>query len=136
MTKDQLVVAPVGTDLVQAEAILQNYKIEKLPVVDSQGVLKGLITFKDIKKYKHYPNAAKDAQGRLLVGAAVGVTPDTLERVTALVNAGVDVVTIDTAHGHSKGVIEKLKEVKAAFPNLQVIVGNIATGAAAKALAD
>lgn len=136
MTKDQLVVAPVGTDLVQAEAILQNYKIEKLPVVDSQGVLKGLITFKDIKKYKHYPNAAKDAQGRLLVGAAVGVTPDTLERVTALVNAGVDVVTIDTAHGHSKGVIDKLKEVKAAFPNLQVIVGNIATGAAAKALAE
>ncbi|HLW50648.1 MAG TPA: IMP dehydrogenase, partial [Sphingobacteriaceae bacterium] len=115
MTKEQLVVAPVGTDLVQAESILQNYKIEKLPVVDTNGVLKGLITFKDIQKYRHYPNAAKDSQGRLLVGAAVGVTHDTLERVGALVAAGVDVITIDTAHGHSKGVIDKLKEVKKAF---------------------
>lgn len=136
MTQDQLVVAPVGTDLVQAEAILQNYKIEKLPVVDTDGILRGLITFKDIQKYRHYPNAAKDSQGRLLVGAAVGVTHDTMDRVQALVAAGVDVVTIDTAHGHSKGVIDKLKEVKQAFPELQVIVGNVATGAAAKALAE
>ncbi|NQD71800.1 IMP dehydrogenase [Sphingobacterium shayense] len=136
MTKDNLVVAPEGTDLIQAEEILQNEKIEKLPVVDKNGILKGLITFKDIQKYKHYPNAAKDSHGRLRVGGAVGVTGDTLERVAALVKAGVDVVTIDTAHGHSKGVIEKLKEVKASFPSLQVIVGNIATGAAAKALAD
>src|SRR5690606_9613488 len=104
MTKDNLVVAPVGTDLVQAEAILENYKIEKLPVVDKDGYLVGLITFKDIQKFKHFPNAAKDEHGRLRVGAAVGVTPDTLERIAALVEAGVDVVTIDTAHGHSKGV--------------------------------
>jgi len=136
MTKDNLVVAPEGTDLVKAEEILQNYKIEKLPVVDANYILKGLITFKDIQKYKHYPNAAKDGHGRLLVGAAVGVTPDTVERVDALVKAGVDVVTIDTAHGHSLGVINKLKEVKSKYPELQVIVGNIATGAAAKALAD
>ncbi|GGH13325.1 IMP dehydrogenase [Sphingobacterium alkalisoli] len=136
MTKDNLVVAPEGTDLVRAEEILQNYKIEKLPVVDANYNLKGLITFKDIQKYKHYPNAAKDGHGRLLVGAAVGVTPDTVERVDALVKAGVDVVTIDTAHGHSLGVINKLKEVKSKYPELQVIVGNIATGAAAKALAD
>ncbi|MBE8720656.1 IMP dehydrogenase [Sphingobacterium pedocola] len=136
MTKDNLVVAPEGTDLVQAEEILQNYKIEKLPVVDANYVLKGLITFKDIQKYKHYPNAAKDSHGRLLVGAAVGVTADTVERVDALVKAGVDVVTIDTAHGHSLGVINKLKEVKSIYPDLQVIVGNIATGAAAKALAE
>ncbi|MGJ1196650.1 IMP dehydrogenase [Sphingobacterium spiritivorum] len=135
MTRDNLVVAPEGTDLVQAELILQNYKIEKLPVVNDEGLLKGLITFKDIQKYKHYPNAAKDSHGRLLVGAAVGVTPDTLERVDALVKAGVDVVTIDTAHGHSKGVIDKLKLVKSTYPDLQVIVGNIATGAAAADLA-
>lgn len=136
MTKMNLVVAPEGTDLIRAEEILQNHKIEKLPVVDTEGNLKGLITFKDIQKYKHFPNAAKDSHGRLLVGAAVGVTADTLERVAALVKAGVDVVTIDTAHGHSKGVIEKLKAVKSTFPDLQVIVGNIATGAAAKALAE
>ncbi|WON92160.1 IMP dehydrogenase [Sphingobacterium sp. Lzh-3] len=136
MTKENLVVAPEGTDLVKAEEILQNEKIEKLPVVNEDGILKGLITFKDIQKYKHYPNAAKDSHGRLLVGAAVGVTPDTLDRVEALVKAGVDVVTIDTAHGHSKGVIDKLKLVKSQFPELQVIVGNIATGAAATALAE
>lgn len=136
MTKDNLVVAPEGTTLIQAEEILQNHKIEKLPVVDDNGFLKGLITFKDIQKYRHYPNAAKDIHGRLLVGGAVGVTPDTLERVAALVEAGVDVVTIDTAHGHSLGVINKLKEVKAAFPDLQVIVGNIATGEAARMLAE
>ena len=136
MTKEGLVVAPVGTDLLKAENILQNHKIEKLPVVDDSNVLVGLITFKDIQKYRHFPNAAKDSHGRLLVGAAVGVTGDTMERVSALVKAGVDVVTIDTAHGHSKGVIEKLREVKAAFPDLEVIVGNIATAEAAIALAD
>lgn len=136
MTKANLVVAPIGTDLVKAEEILQNYKIEKLPVVDEDGVLVGLITFKDIMKFKNFPQAAKDEHGRLLVGAAVGVTFDTIERVQALVNAGVDVITIDTAHGHSKGVIDKLKEVKAAFPDLEVIVGNVATGEAARALAD
>lgn len=136
MTKDNLVVAPIGTNLVQAEEILQNHKIEKLPVVDRNGILKGLITFKDIQKFKHFPSAAKDEHGRLRVGAAVGVTPDTLDRIAALVEAGVDVVTIDTAHGHSKGVIDKLKEVKAKFPDLQVIVGNVATGEAATALAD
>ena len=131
MTKTDLVVAPIGTDLVKAEEILQNHKIEKLPVVDQNGVLAGLITFKDIQKFKNYPTGTKDEHGRLLVGAAVGVTFDTLERVQALVNAGVDVIAIDTAHGHSKGVIDKLKDVKAAFPDLQVIVGNIATGEAA-----
>src|SRR5690554_6278515 len=136
MTKDDLVVAPIGTDLVKAEEILQNHKIEKLPVVDDEGFLVGLITFKDIQKFKNFPQAAKDEHGRLLVGAAVGVTVDTIERVQALVHAGVDVIAIDTAHGHSKGVIDKLKEVKAKFPDLQVIVGNVATGEAALALAD
>lgn len=136
MTKENLVVAPMGTNLVQAEEILQNYKIEKLPVVDAEGRLMGLITFKDIQKFRHYPNAAKDELGRLLVGAAVGVTPDTMDRIAALVKAGVDVVTIDTAHGHSKGVIDKLKEVKQAFPDLQVVVGNVATADAAQALAE
>lgn len=122
--------------MLQAEEILQNHKIEKLPVVDSQGFLRGLITFKDIKKVKNYPVACKDEKGRLRVGAAVGVTADTIQRVDALVKAGVDVIAIDTAHGHSKGVIDKLKEVKAKYPDLQVIAGNIATGAAAKALAE
>ena len=136
MTKNNLVVAPEGTDLLKAEEILQNHKIEKLPVVNADYILKGLITFKDIQKYKHYPNAARDDHGVLLAGAVVGGTADTLDRVSALVKAGVDVVTIDTAHGHSLGVINKLKEVKSQFSNLQIIVGNIATGAAAKALAD
>src|SRR5699024_2683602 len=136
MTKDNLVVAPIGTDLVKAESILQNHKIEKLPVVDEEGYLRGLITFKDIQKYRTYPSAAKDEHGRLLVGAAVGVTADTMERIDALVKAEVDVVTIDTAHGHSRGVVEMLKEVKTKYPDLQVIVGNIATAAAAKMLAE
>jgi len=136
MTKENLIVAPEGTNLIQAEEILQNYKIEKLPVVDGEGFLRGLITFKDIQKVKNYPAACKDEKGRLRVGAAVGVTADTLQRVDALVKAEVDVITIDTAHGHSKGVVDKLKEVKAKYPELQVIVGNIATGAAAKFLAD
>jgi len=136
MTKENLITAPLGTTLIQAEAILQNYKIEKLPVVDAEGRLSGLITFKDIQKFKNFPEACKDEHGRLRVGAAVGVTADTLERVEALVKAGVDVVTIDTAHGHSKGVIDRLKAVKAKFPELQVIVGNVATGEGAKALAE
>jgi len=136
MTKNNLITAPKGTTLIQAEAILQEHKIEKLPVVDENGVLFGLITFKDIQKFKNFPNACKDEHGRLRVGAAVGVTADTLERVEALVKAGVDVIAIDTAHGHSLGVINKLKEVKAKFPQLQVIAGNVATGDAAKALAD
>lgn len=136
MTKENLITAPEGTTLKQAEEILQNHKIEKLPVVDGEGFLSGLITFKDIQKVKNYPVACKDEKGRLRVGAAVGVTADTMQRVDALVKAGVDVIAIDTAHGHSKGVIDKLKEVKAKYPELQVIAGNIATGAAAKALAD
>jgi IMP dehydrogenase len=136
MTKDDLITAPKGTTLVQAEEILQNHKIEKLPVVDDNGVLIGLITFKDIQKFRNFPNACKDEHGRLRVGAAVGVTADTMERVEALYKAGVDVIAIDTAHGHSLGVINKLKEVKAAYPDLQVIAGNVATGEAAKALAD
>lgn len=136
MTKLNLITAPKGTTLIQAEEILQNHKIEKLPVVDDQNILIGLITFKDIQKFKNYPNACKDEHGRLRVGAAVGVTADTMDRVDALVKAGVDVIAIDTAHGHSKGVIDKLKEVKAKYPDLQVIAGNIATGDAAKALAD
>lgn len=135
MTEENLVVAPVGTDLVKAEEILQNYKIEKLPVVDDEGRLVGLITFKDIQKFKHFPHAAKDEHGRLLVGAAVGVAADNINRVAALVDAGVDVVTVDTAHGHSKGVIEMVKAIKKEFPELQVIAGNIATANAARDLA-
>ncbi len=135
MTTENLVTAPQGTDLKKAEQILQKHKIEKLPVVDKKGKLTGLITYKDIQKFKNFPNACKDEHGRLRVGAAVGVTHDTVARVKALVNAGVDVITIDTAHGHSKGVITMLKLVKKTFPQLQVIVGNIATAEAAKALA-
>ena len=127
MTTAGIVTAPVGTELDGAEAILQQHTIEKLPVVDDQGVLRGLITFKDIQKKKRYPNAAKDAFGRLLVGAAVGVTPDTHERVAALVEAGVDFVVVDTAHGHSEGVLRMVERVKADFNGLQVIAGNVAT---------
>lgn len=136
MTKDRLVTAAEGTSLQQAEGILQQHKIEKLPVVDANYKLIGLITYKDILKLKDHPMACKDELGRLRVGAAVGVTADMLERVQALVNAGVDVITIDTAHGHSAGVIAALKRAKEAFPKLQIIVGNVATGAAARALAD
>jgi len=135
MTKSNLITAPKGTTLAQAQEILQSHKIEKLPVVDNAGLLIGLITYRDIQKLKSFPNACKDEHGRLRVGAAVGVTADTMARVDALVKAGVDVIAIDTAHGHSKGVIDKLKEVKAKFPDLQVIAGNIATGDAARALA-
>ena len=136
MTKDNLITAELGTDLKGAQAILEKYKIEKLPIVDAQNKLVGLITFKDIQKVKNYPKACKDAHGRLVVGAAVGVTADTIERVSALVAVGVDVIAIDTAHGHSKGVMDEVKRVNAAFPDLQIIAGNIATGAAAKALAE
>ena len=135
MTQGNLVTAPEGTTLMQAEEILQNHKIEKLPVVNGGGRLVGLITYKDIQKFKNFPIACKDEHGRLRVGAAVGVTADTVQRVDALVKAGVDVIAIDTAHGHSKGVINMLKEVKAKYPDLQVIAGNIATADAAVALA-
>jgi len=134
MTKENLVTAPVGTTLQDAEKILQKHKIEKLPLVDDNGVLKGLITIKDIEKVIEFPNSAKDQQGRLLVGAAVGVTKDALLRVEALVKSSVDVIVIDTAHGHSKGVIEKIKEIRAAFPELAIIAGNVATGEATKEL--
>ena len=136
MTVDGLITAAVGTDLKEAELILQKHKIEKLPVVDKNKNLLGLITFKDIQKVKNHPQACKDSFGRLLVGAAVGVTADTMDRVTALVAEDVDVIAIDTAHGHSQGVVLELKKVKEKFPDLQVIVGNVATGAAAKYLAD
>lgn len=136
MTKDKLVTAREGVDLEQAEEILQQYRIEKLPIIDADQRLVGLITYKDILKKKSHPNACKDDFGRLRVGAAVGVTPDLLDRVGALVKAGVDVVSIDTAHGHSKGVMDALRSVKAAFPTLDVMVGNVATGEGAKALAD
>ncbi|MBX2960820.1 MAG: IMP dehydrogenase [Flavobacteriales bacterium] len=136
MTDKNIITAQQGTDLSKAREILQEHKIEKLPVVDETYTLKGLITYKDITKVQLKPNACKDEFGRLRVAAAVGVTGDVMERVEALYNAGVDAIIIDTAHGHSKGVIETLKRVKATYPNLQVVVGNIATKAAAIALAE
>lgn len=136
MTKDKLITASEGLSLDDAEKILQEYKIEKLPIVDSEYRLTGLITYKDILKRKSHPNACKDEYGRLRVGAAVGVTADLLKRVEALVKAGVDVISLDTAHGHSFGVIEALKSVKKQFPKLDVIAGNVATGEGARALAD
>ncbi|MFZ2904902.1 MAG: IMP dehydrogenase [Cyclobacteriaceae bacterium] len=135
MTKENLVTAPESITLDKAETILQKYKIEKLPIINKKGKLTGLITFRDIQKKKNKPNACNDSFGRLRVGAAVGVTPDILERIEALKNAGVDVISIDTAHGHSKGVMDAAKRVKKKFSGLEVIVGNIATGEAAKALA-
>lgn len=134
MTKEQLITAPVGTTLEEAEKILQKYKIEKLPLVDNNGVLQGLITIKDIEKVIEFPNSAKDKQGRLLVGAAVGVTADAMLRIDALVKASVDAIVLDTAHGHSHGVIEKVKEVRAKYPSLNIIAGNVATAEATKAL--
>ncbi|UII21997.1 IMP dehydrogenase [Fulvivirga ligni] len=134
MTQKDLITAEENIGLEKAEDILQEHKIEKLPIVNKDGILTGLITYKDILKNRNKPNACKDEYGRLRVGAAVGVTPDILERVEGLKNAGVDVISIDTAHGHSKGVIEACKAVKKAFPDLDVIVGNVATGAAATAL--
>lgn len=135
MTKGNLITAPENITLEKAEITLQQYKIEKLPIVNKKGKLTGLVTFKDIQKKKNKPNACNDSFGRLRVGAAVGVTPDILERIEALKNAGVDVISIDTAHGHSKGVMDAAKRVKKKYPSLEIIVGNIATGEAAKALA-
>lgn len=136
MTKDNLITAPIGTTLEEAEKILHKHRIEKLPVVDNKGYLKGLITYKDIMKKKKFPLACKDDLGRLRVGAAVGVTRDTLERVEALVSAHVDVVAIDTAHGHSEGVLKTIKKVRKQFKDLQLIAGNIVTKEAALELAE
>jgi IMP dehydrogenase len=134
MTKENLITAPEGITLEKAEVILQQYKIEKLPVVNKKGKLTGLVTYKDILKKKNKPNACKDQFGRLRVGAAVGATADVLDRIEALKNSGVDIISIDTAHGHSKGVLDAAKRVKKKYPDLELIVGNIATGDAAKAL--
>ena len=134
MTSENLVTAPEGTTLEQAQNILSKHKIEKLPIVDEGMHLKGLITIKDIEKAIVYPNSARDAAGRLLVGAAIGVTNDALERVEAVVNAGADLIALDSAHGHSQNIINKVKEIKAAYPGLPIIAGNIATAEAALAL--
>ncbi|MCM3708531.1 MULTISPECIES: IMP dehydrogenase [Cytobacillus] len=134
MTKENLVTAPVGTTLDEAEKILQRYKIEKLPLVDDEGVLKGLITIKDIEKVIEFPNSAKDERGRLLAGAAVGVTGDTMKRVEMLVKSDVDVIVVDTAHGHSKGVLDTVREIRNTYPDLAIIAGNVATAEATKDL--
>ncbi|MET3322666.1 UNVERIFIED_ORG: IMP dehydrogenase [Peribacillus simplex] len=134
MTIENLVTAPVGTNLEQAEKILQKYKIEKLPLVDDNGVLKGLITIKDIEKVIEFPNSAKDKQGRLLAGAAVGVTKDTMKRVEMLVKSQVDAIVLDTAHGHSAGVLDAVKEIRGKYPELTIIAGNVATAEGTKAL--
>ncbi|MGG7098289.1 IMP dehydrogenase [Clostridium sardiniense] len=134
MTSENLITAPEGTTIDEAKKLLKKHKIEKLPLVDENGMLKGLITIKDIEKTKIFPNAAKDSKGRLLCGAAVGVTKDMMERVDALVKAKVDIITIDTAHGHSKGVLEGVKKVKDKYPELQIIAGNIATAEATEDL--
>ncbi|MED4126965.1 IMP dehydrogenase [Shouchella miscanthi] len=134
MTKEGLVTAPVGTTLEEAEKILQKYKIEKLPLVDDEGVLKGLITIKDIEKVIEFPNSAKDKQGRLLVGAAIGVSADADVRIEAVVKAGADAIVIDTAHGHSQGVLNKVADVRANYPDLTIIAGNVATAEGTKAL--
>ena len=136
MTKENLVIAPEGTDLKKAEKILRQYKIEKLPVVNKQGKLIGLITYRDILQLSAFPNAVKDKIGRLLVGAALGITKDLLDRAAALQSVGVDIVTLDSAHGHSKGVIEALKLLKKTYKNLPVIAGNVATASGALALAN
>lgn len=134
MTKDNLVTAPVGTTLTEAQAILGKHRIEKLPLVDKEGNLKGLITIKDIEKSIQYPNSAKDKNGRLLVGAAVGVGANFLDRVAALIDAKVDIVAVDTAHGHNTGVLEAVKKIKNKFPDVQLIAGNVATAAATRDL--
>ena len=134
MTKEHLVTAPVGTSLKDAEAILQKHKIEKLPLVDDKGCLAGLITIKDIEKVIEFPNSAKDEHGRLLVAAAVGITSDTFERATELLDAGADAIVIDTAHGHSAGVIRKIKEIRDTFPEATLIAGNVATAEGTRAL--
>ncbi len=134
MTKENLVTASVGTTLKEAESILQKHKIEKLPLVDQEGILKGLITIKDIEKVIEFPNSAKDSQGRLVVAAAVGVTADTMTRVKKLVEANVDAIVVDTAHGHSKGVLETVKMIRNEYPNLNIIAGNVATADATRDL--
>ena len=134
MTKENLVTAPVGTSLAEAQKILGKHRIEKLPIVDKNGMLKGLITIKDIEKSIQYPNSARDKSGRLLVGAAVGTAANTMERVAALVEARVDVIAVDTAHGHSSMVLKKVQEIKAKYPNVPIIAGNVATAGATKAL--
>jgi len=135
MTKENLVIAPEGTDLKKAEIILRKHKIEKLPVVNKQGKLIGLITYRDILQLRNFPNAVKDGIGRLLVGAALGITSDLMDRAAALQYVGVDVVTLDSAHGHSKGVIEALKALRKNFKGLQIIAGNVGTAEGALALA-
>ena len=134
MTQEKLVTAPQGTTLEEAEEIIRRHKVEKLPVIDADGKLVGLITYRDIIKRQTFPNACKDELGRLRVGAAVGVTPDVFDRIDALVKAGVDVVTVDTAHGHSRGVLEQIKRVRERYSNLQLIGGNVATQSGAQAL--
>lgn len=134
MTKENLVTAPVGTTLEQAKEILQQHKVEKLPLVDDHYILRGLITIKDIEKAKRFPNAAKDAKGRLICGAAVGIARDTFERVEALSKAGVDLIVVDTAHGHSKGVLETVREIRRRFPDLEIVAGNVATAEATRDL--
>lgn len=134
MTKDNLITAPIGTTLEQAQEILCKYKVEKLPLVDSEGRLKGLITIKDIEKAVQYPNSARDEHGRLLCGAAIGVTADVLDRAGALLTAGADVLVLDSAHGHSKGILECVAKVKKAFPDCQLIAGNVATAEGTRAL--
>ncbi|MBR2374996.1 MAG: IMP dehydrogenase [Clostridia bacterium] len=134
MTKEGLVTAPVGTSLAEAQKILGKHRIEKLPIVDEKGYLKGLITIKDIEKSIQYPNSARDENGRLLVGAAVGAGANTMERIAALVEARVDVIAIDTAHGHSKGVLERVEKIRAQYPNVTLVAGNVATAAATEAL--
>ena len=136
MTKDNLVTAPVGTTLEQAQEILRQHRIEKLPIVDDNGYLKGLVTIKDIEKAVKYPNSARDSGGRLLCAAAIGTTADVLERAAELIKAQADVLVLDSAHGHSHNILNCLRKVKAAFPNMPVIAGNIATAAAAEALID
>ena len=136
MTRENLITAPKGTNLKKAERILQQFKIEKLPIVDKNNRLIGLITYRDILQVQSFPQAVKDQYGRLLAGAAIGITADVLDRVAALVDAGVDIVGLDSAHGHSKGVLDVLKQVKKNFKSLPVIAGNVATAAGAKALAD
>lgn len=134
MTHENLVTAPVGTTLQEAEVILQKHKIEKLPLVDESNTLKGLITIKDIEKAIQFPQAAKDAQGRLLVGAAIGISKDTFERAEALVNAGVDLITVDSAHGHHVNIIDAVRQLRERFPDLTIIAGNVATGEATRDL--
>lgn len=134
MTKEGLITAPVGTSLTEAQKILGKHRIEKLPIVDEKGYLKGLITIKDIEKTIQYPNSARDENGRLLVGAAVGTAANTIERIEALIAARADVIVIDTAHGHSKGVLDKIEQIRAKFPSITLVAGNVATAAATEAL--